>query len=95
MYNTYDVAYKYLKSYKYPCWGISYLSFYLKGDYDTAIEAGNQDHSDPAFGGFNIGYYGDANNPREATGYLYYEESRGYNQAGISKDDFINQCINR
>lgn len=63
----------------------------LAADYDTAIEAGNQDHSDPAFGGFNIGYYGDANNPREATGYLYYEESRGYNQAGISKDDFINQ----
>ena len=38
MYNAYDVAYKYLKSYKYPCWGISYLSFYTKGDYDTAIE---------------------------------------------------------
>ncbi|MBO5737846.1 hypothetical protein J6R97_00740 [bacterium] len=38
MYNTYDTAYKYLKSYKCPCWGISYLSFYTKGDYDTAIE---------------------------------------------------------
>ncbi|MBE6453942.1 MAG: hypothetical protein E7017_03550 [Alphaproteobacteria bacterium] len=63
----------------------------LAADPNEAIEAGNQDHSDPAFGGFNIGYYGDANNPREATGYLYYEESRGYNQAGISKDDFINQ----
>lgn len=63
----------------------------LAADPNEAIEASNQDHSDPAFGGFNIGYYGDANNPREATGYLYYEESRGYNQAGISKDDFINQ----
>ena len=38
MYNTYDIAYKYLKSYKYPCWGLSYLSFYTKGDYDIAIE---------------------------------------------------------
>ena len=38
MYKTYDIAYKYLKSYKSPSWGISYLSFYTKGEYDKAIE---------------------------------------------------------
>ena len=38
MYETYDSAYKYLKNYNNPCWGISYLSFYTKGDYDKAIE---------------------------------------------------------
>ena len=38
MYENYDIAYKYLKSYKSPSWGISYLHFYTKGDYDRAIE---------------------------------------------------------
>lgn len=31
-------AYEYLKSYKAPSWGMSFLSFYTKGDYDEAIE---------------------------------------------------------
>ena len=38
MFKTYDIAYNYLKSYKSPSWGTSYLSFYIKGEYDTAIE---------------------------------------------------------
>ncbi len=38
MYENYDVAYKYLKSYKSPSWGISYLAFYTNGDYDRAIK---------------------------------------------------------
>lgn len=38
MYENYDIAYKYLKSYKSPSLGISYLHFYTKGDYDSAIE---------------------------------------------------------
>jgi len=38
MYETYNIAYKYLKSYKSPSWGISYLSFYTKGEYDKAIK---------------------------------------------------------
>lgn len=37
-YEAYDMAYKYLKSYKYPCWGIAFLAYYNKKDFDTAIE---------------------------------------------------------
>lgn len=35
---AYNKAYAYLKSYKYPCWGISFLDFYNIEKYDTAIE---------------------------------------------------------
>lgn len=38
MYENYDIAYKYLKSYNCPCWGISFLSFYTNKEYDKAIE---------------------------------------------------------
>ena len=38
MFESYDSAYKYLKSYKYPCWGISFLSYFTNRDYDAAIE---------------------------------------------------------
>ena len=31
-------AYRYIKSYKYPCWGINNLLFYAQGEYDIAIE---------------------------------------------------------
>ena len=34
----YKKAFDYLGSYKYPCWGISFLHFYTFGEYDTAIE---------------------------------------------------------
>lgn len=33
-----DKAYKYTKSYKYPCWKMLFLNFELLGNYDTAIE---------------------------------------------------------
>lgn len=49
---------------------------------NTAIEAGPGDHSDPAFGALNIGYYGDKGIPSEATGYIYYEEGRAFNKNG-------------
>lgn len=38
MYEAYDSAYKYLKSYDNPCWRTSCLAFYTKGEYDIAIE---------------------------------------------------------
>lgn len=38
MHKAYDTAYKYLKSYKAPCWGISFLYYYTIGNYDAAIE---------------------------------------------------------
>lgn len=63
----------------------------LAADPVTATEANNQQHSDPAFGAFNIGYYGDAGVPSEATGYIFYEEARGYNKEGMSKEEFIAQ----
>lgn len=61
----------------------------LAADPDTAIQAGPTDHSDPAFGALNIGYYGEKNTPSETTGYVYYEEGRGYNSEGLTKDEFI------
>lgn len=33
-----DKAYKYVKSYKYPCWGLLVYEFDILGDYDAAIE---------------------------------------------------------
>lgn len=63
----------------------------LAADPNTAIAAGPTDHSDPAFGALNIGYYGDKGIPSEATGYLYYEEARGYNKAGLTKEAFAQQ----
>lgn len=50
MYETYKVAYNYLKSYKCPCWGISFLKFYFNRDFDTAIEIAKN------FNGGNIIY---------------------------------------
>ena len=38
MFEAYETAYKYLKSYKCPCWGMGFLAFYNKRDYDAAIE---------------------------------------------------------
>lgn len=63
----------------------------LASDPDAAIQAGSTDHSDPAFGALNIGYYGEKNTPSETTGYVYYEEGRGYNSEGLTKDEFIAQ----
>lgn len=65
----------------------------LAADPDTAIEAGPGDHSDPAFGALNIGYYGDKGIPSEATGYVFYEEGRAFNGAGLTKDEFIAQNL--
>lgn len=65
----------------------------LAADPDTAIEAGPGDHSDPAFGALNIGYYGDKGIPSEATGYIFYEEGRAFNDAG-SYDKIKNISVN-
>ena len=65
----------------------------MAADPDTAIEAGSGDHSDPAFGALNIGYYGDKGIPSEATGYIFYEEGRAYNDAG-SYDKIKNISVN-
>lgn len=65
----------------------------LAVDPNTAIEAGPGDHSDPAFGALNIGYYGDKGIPSEATGYLYYEEGRAFNDTG-SYDKIKNISVN-
>lgn len=65
----------------------------LAADPDTAIEAAPGDHSDPAFGALNIGYYGDKGIPSEATGYIFYEEGRAFNDAG-SYDKIKNISVN-
>ncbi len=65
----------------------------LAADPDTAIEAAPGDHSDPAFGALNIGYYGDKGMPSEATGYIFYEEGRAFNDAG-SYDKIKNISVN-
>lgn len=33
-----SIAYYYLKSYDYSCWGMNFIPFYREGDYDTAIK---------------------------------------------------------
>ena len=66
----------------------------LADDFNTATEAEDNYHSGPAFGAFNVGYYGDDNNPKETTGYIYYEEARGYNSTGLSKEDYLEQNPN-
>lgn len=65
----------------------------LAADPDTAIEAAPGDHSDPAFGALNIGYYGDKGIPSEATGYIFYEEGRAFNDTG-SYDKIKNISVN-
>ena len=48
-------------------------------------------HNEPAFGAMMIGYYGENNDPKEATGYVFYEEARGFNSEGLSQQDFVDK----
>ena len=46
-------------------------------------------HNEPAFGAMMIGYYGENNDPKEATGYVFYEEARGFNSEELSQKEFV------
>ena len=46
-------------------------------------------HNEPAFGAMMIGYYGENNDPKEATGYVFYEEARGFNGEGLTQEEFM------
>ena len=48
-------------------------------------------HNEPAFGAMMIGYYGDDGTPKETTGYVFYEEARGFNSERLTQEEFMNK----
>lgn len=62
---------------------------YLKNNGIVDYKGDPETHNEPAFGAMMIGYYGENNDPKEATGYVFYEEARGFNGEGLSQKEFV------
>ena len=62
---------------------------YLKKNNIVDYKGDPETHNEPAFGAMMIGYYGENNDPKEATGYVFYEEARGFNSEGLTQQDFV------
>lgn len=62
---------------------------YLKDNGILDYYGNPEKHNDPAFGAMMIGYYGENKDPKEATGYVFYEEARGFNSEGLTQQEFV------
>ena len=62
---------------------------YLKDNGILDYYGNPEKHNDPAFGAMEIGYYGDDGTPKETTGYVFYEEARGFNSERLTQEEFM------
>lgn len=62
---------------------------YLKNNGILDYKGDPETHNEPAFGAMMIGYYGENKDPKEATGYVFYEEARGFNSEGLTQQEFV------
>lgn len=62
---------------------------YLKNNGILDYKGDPETHNEPAFGAMMIGYYGENKDPKEATGYVFYEEAHGFNSEGLTQQEFV------
>lgn len=62
---------------------------YLKDNGILDYYGNPENHNDPSFGAMEIDYYGDDGTPKETTGYVFYEEARGFNGEGLTQKEFM------